>query len=314
MGHLLPTLILLICTDLLHASTNFHLKEKTLIVEVDYTNGKTVETVTINCDTSAYPDAATDSKNIQWSKRGHIGKTLTLKVSELPDARNYTCKLDNIGIVDYTHIVLHKASLPFYHRILNVQNPINCMTKNYSGYFTCSWNGTKDNPNPEFFFEAFNNNSTLLCDGIEKHTTEGNVIPGYTVNCYDSQICHYSEDPSIHVELHVIAKNRYERHEKSFTLRNIIKPDSPQDLHIHKKDEKLSLRWKYPKTWCNAHLFYQLIFNVKVERKSPNGEENYVGIEKTSLSVDYDDITQFCVQARDMYHVNSCWSNWSCAK
>ncbi|CAN2391085.1 hypothetical protein PRIEUP_LOCUS1124 [Pristimantis euphronides] len=312
MGHLLPTLMLLLCVDLLQAASDFKLKKKTVIVEVDYINGKTEEIVTMECNTDAYTDAVNGGKKIQWSKKNQTGKNLTVKVSELPDAKNYTCKLEDIGVIDYTHVVLHKVNQPVFHRILNVENPIRCMMKNYSGYFTCSWNETKDHPNPEFFFEAFNNNDTLLCDSIEKHSGEENAIPSYTVNCHDTRICHYSEDPSIHVVLHVLARNRYEEHKKSFTLINIIKPDPPQDLHLHKEDNNISLRWKYPKTWCNAHLFYRLIFNVKIERESSTEEENYTDVEKTSLSVDYDDVTQFCVQARDMYHVNSYWSNWSC--
>ncbi|XP_044133854.1 interleukin-12 subunit beta [Bufo gargarizans] len=314
MGHLLAAVILLVCTDLLQASKPFHLKEKTLIVEVDYTNRKTGEIVTIECNTTAYTNAAIDSKKIQWSKKGHRGKTLTVQVSESPDAKNYTCTLENIGIIDYTHIVLHNVNQPFYRGILNVENPISCMMKNYSGHFTCSWSGTKDYSNPEFFFEAFSNNSSLPCERIEKHITEGNAIPSYTVNCHDTQTCHYSEDPSIFVELHVLAKNRYEQHKKSFTLRNIIKPDPPQDLHIHKAAKNLSLQWEYPKTWCSSHLFYQLMFNVKVERKNSKKDVNYPNVDKTYMSVDHMDISQFCVQARDMYHINSYWSNWSCSK
>ncbi|XP_075715990.1 interleukin-12 subunit beta isoform X2 [Rhinoderma darwinii] len=315
MGHLLPTVILLIlCAHLLQASKNFHLKEKTLIVDVGNKNGQTGEIVTMECNTTAYTNAAIDSSKIQWSKKGHTGKTLTIKVSENPDAKNYTCRLENIGIIDYTHILIHNTNLAWYHRILNVKSPIWCMMKNYSGQFTCSWNGANDNSNPEFFFEAFNNNKKLPCESIEKHNIEGNEILNYTVNCHDNQICHYSEDPSISVELHVLTKNKYEKHSKSFTLRNIIRPDPPQELQIHKKDKNLSLHWKYPRTWCNAHLFYKLIFNVKVEGMNPNKEENFTDVDETYLSVDHHNVTQFCVQARDMYHVNSSWSNWSCSK
>ncbi|KAM3924819.1 interleukin-12 subunit beta [Leptodactylus fuscus] len=307
MGHLLPIAILLISTDLLQASRLFHLKDKTLIVEVDSKNWKAV---TVECNTTGYNNA--ESKKIQWSKRGHTGKTLTVKVSERADAKNYTCALENIGIVDYTHIVLHEVTLPIYRQILSVENPISCMIKNYSGHFTCSWNGSMDYPNTEFFFEAFSDNSTLHCGHIEKHYTESNAIASYSVHCHNTQLCHYSEDPSIFVELHVLARNRYERHNKSFTLRNIIQPDPPQDLHIRKEDH--SLHWKYPESWCNAHSFYQLIFNIIVKRNRTNKEEIYSNIEKTHLSVNFNDVAQFCVQARDMYQVNSYWSNWSCSK
>lgn len=316
MGHLLPTIILLIvCTDLLKASKFFHLKEKTLIAEI---HGETGDTVTLECNTSAHTHAATDSNKIQWSMKGHKGKTLTVTVSELPDAKNYTCKLENYGIIDYTRVVMHKVNLPYYKQILAEENPISCMMKNYSGQFTCSWNGTVKHPKPEFFFEAFliDSNTTLPCDSIEEYIAEENAVPSYTVNCHDIQICHYTEDPSIFVQLHVISKNRniYEQHNTTFPLRNIIKPDPPQDLHINKESDNPSLKWHYPKTWCNAHLFYQLVFNVKVERKRPHKEKNYLNVDKTHLSVDYNDVTQFCVQARDMYHVNSYWSNWSCYK
>ncbi|XP_069618051.1 interleukin-12 subunit beta isoform X1 [Ranitomeya imitator] len=310
MGHLLPTLLLLICTDLLQASKYFHLKEKTLIVEVQNYKG---ETVTLECNTTAYTSAEIDSKKIRWNRRGHTGKTLTVEVSEKPDAKNYTCKLENGGIIDYTHIVVHDLGHSFYKKSLKVKNPISCIMKNYSGHFTCSWNGTND-PNIEFFFEALNNDSTVACGSIEKQTPEGNPVPSYTVTCHDTHICRYSEDPGYSVTLHVLNVTTYERYNHFFTLRNIIKPDPPQNLHINKADNSLSLQWKYPKTWCNAHLFYPLIFNVKVERKGPHQEENYLNVHQEVLPVDYKDITQFCVQARDMFHVHSYWSNWSCSK
>ncbi|XP_069809340.1 interleukin-12 subunit beta isoform X2 [Dendropsophus ebraccatus] len=313
MGHLLPVVVLLIaCSDLLQAARFFHLKDKTLIVEVDRKNPKSGETVTIECNTTAHTDAI-DSKEIQWSKRGKTGKTLTVRVSERPDAQNYTCMLRN-EVLDYTHVILYEVNLPVLHRMLKVEHAISCSIKNYSGHFTCSWNGTLD-ANTEFFFEAFDNNrdTQLQCENITKHTIEGHAIPSYTVSCHDTHTCHYSENPSIDVELHVLDKNRYELHKKSFTLRNIIKPDPPHDLRIENKND-FSLHWKYPKTWCNSYSFYGLVFNVKVERKPPHGEENYLNIDNTSLSLDHTDVTQFCVQARDMYHVNSYWSNWSCAK
>ncbi|XP_072001578.1 interleukin-12 subunit beta isoform X2 [Engystomops pustulosus] len=311
MGHLFTGVILLVCINLLQAFSYFPFKEKTLIVEGDI-NGIRMERVTMECNTSGY---AADSRNIHWSKRGHKGKHLTVIVNEPKDAKNYTCSLGNVGIVDYTNILLHVVDQPLYLGILGVEYPVNCTMKNYSGHFTCSWNGTLD-PNPEYFFHAFSvtSNSTMFCEGIEKHFTDGNEFPYYTVTCYDDQICHYSEDPIIYVELHIIAKNIYEKHNMSFTLRNIIKPDPPQNLHILKENRDLSLRWDYPKSWCNAHLFYPLIFNVRVERQSRNQEEIYPIMEKRHLSVDYSDVKKFCVQARDMYHVNSYWSNWSCSK
>ncbi|KAM4038341.1 interleukin-12 subunit beta [Anomaloglossus baeobatrachus] len=316
MAQLLPALLLLICADLLQASKYFHLKEKTLIVDVHKQNGKRKgETVTVECNTSAYTDAAIDSKKIHWNKNGHKGNTLTVQVSERPDSKNYTCKLENSGIIDYTHIVIHEMHQPFFQKILNVKNPIRCIMKNYNGHFTCSWNGTRD-PNTEFFFEALNNrnNTTVPCESIKKHTTEENVIPSYTVTCHDTQICNYSEDHSFFVMLHVLDMTRYEEHHKFFTLQNIIKPDPPQNLHINMTDNSLFLQWNYPKTWCNARLFYPLIFNVKVERKGSPKAENHPNVHKEVLPVNYKDVTQFCVQARDMFHVDSHWSNWSCSK
>ncbi|XP_056425492.1 interleukin-12 subunit beta [Hyla sarda] len=315
MGHIVPVVILLIaCSDLLQASRFFHLKEKTLIVEVDRLKTKSGETVTIECNTTAHSNAALDNKRIHWSKKGRTGKTLTVRVSERPDAQNYTCMLGN-EIIDYTQVVIHEVNQHPIRRILKVKSPISCMIKNYHGHFTCSWNGTSE-PNIEFFFEAFdkNSDSPLTCGNIEKHNTEGNAIPSYTVHCHDAHTCHYSEDPSIDVELHVLTKTMYEHHTKSFTLRNIIKPDPPQDLRLENINNDLYLHWNYPKTWCNSHSFYGLVFNIKVERKSPNEEENYLNVDNTSLFLGHNEVTQFCVQARDMYHVNSSWSNWSCAK
>ncbi|XP_063786123.1 interleukin-12 subunit beta [Pseudophryne corroboree] len=276
---------------------------RTLVVDINSKDEHAKEMVKIECN-------ATDHQSVQLNRDSHRQKTLSITVKELADVGTVTCHTST-GIVDSKDILLNSLNLPVFKRIFShKKEPVQCKVKNYSGQFSCSWNSADNSP--EFIFEAHRGNYSLMCQEPVRENSD------YTVECHDTQSCHYAEEEqNITVILHAIRHKRYENHTLSFALREIIKPDPPQDLLLNKtKNHKhFSIHWKYPKTWCNVHTFFPLIFNIKITKDNDLIEhhENVEGTDLIPHQKDVSEISGFCIQARDMYF-NSSWSDWSCYK
>uniref|UniRef100_A0A8C5PBI9 Interleukin-12 subunit beta n=1 Tax=Leptobrachium leishanense TaxID=445787 RepID=A0A8C5PBI9_9ANUR len=257
---------------------------------VDLSNEVIQEDVELECNVSTGQDVYWTTPNSQRQKTGKI------TVKEYVDVGNYTCHLPTGDIVDYKVILLNNPESRHLH----------CEAKNYSGHFNCAWTPRKK---PEqYVIQAYRGLNTIPCDAPV--ISDSRVV----VTCHDPETCvHGEEEKRILFHLHVITEKSYDLHEQSFALRDITKPDPPQ----HLLNSGRLLEWKYPKTWCNIHSFFPLIFNVKIEtsKKSEglNSWKHHKDIEGTKFHLSKKGKLQFCVQARDMFY-NSSWSDWICSK
>ncbi|XP_073477288.1 interleukin-12 subunit beta isoform X1 [Aquarana catesbeiana] len=301
MMHLPMTLMLiLLYLDPLHGAWELQVKKNTMVVDVAEN-----PSVNVKCHTQ-------DHQTVHWKKKTRKQRSnngiLNLTVQEHADAGNFTCHSDTGLILDYKVILLHEENLPQRKRILSKSGELlKCSVKNYSGNFSCFWNSTDDS-NIEFFFKARRgDNDSISCDEPVKNKGQ------YSVECRDTQSCIYEEEEqSITVHLHVIQQHKYENYTLAFMLREITKPDPPQELNINNtKDRKhVSIHWKYPKTWCNRHSFFPLIFNVQIKKDEKTIEHQ---TDHTTFKLEDKHIESFCVQAKDKFF-NSSWSEWSCYK
>ncbi|XP_063302281.1 interleukin-12 subunit beta [Pelobates fuscus] len=268
------------------------IKEKTSVVEV--CNRTTVEIVEFECNISTDED-------VYWELHGGITKGRKLKVEGIgnADGGNYTCHLMNGDIVDYRVILLRNVCIPRNQEESDLD--IQCEAKNCSGQFNCFWAAPKMKIT-KYFAEADRSGSPINCNAPVSNSSH------IVVSCQDLETCAYGEeDSNIDFTVHEIYQNNYEKHSTSFMLRDITKPDPPQELHSLDG----SLKWKYPNTWCNFHSFFPLIFNVHV--KSKGWSEHHNDIKSTKLKLSKKGKFSFCVQARDMFY-NSSWSDWTCSK
>ncbi|KAM4748769.1 interleukin-12 subunit beta [Rhinophrynus dorsalis] len=244
---------------------------------------------------------------VTWHNSGSQlnGRTLIKYVMENRDGGNYTCLLEDGTVVDYKVVLVHDHGAKLYQKIVSEsRKPITCEAKNYTGQFSCSWKAAKSHD--EFIFEAHRGSYPITCDQPTRHGST------YAVNCHDTQSCNYAEeDQNIVVVLHAIASKNYENHTHSFLLRDITKPDPPNDLGKLINNTGVFIKWKYPKTWCNVHSFFPLIFNVNVTDINKGHSEHHPHVESTEVSTTLTGKFSFCVQARDMYYKSS-WSDWSC--
>ncbi|XP_075066269.1 interleukin-12 subunit beta isoform X2 [Mixophyes fleayi] len=293
-------IILILCVHPLQGAWELPIKDKTLVVDMSSKDAS--ETVKIECN-------AADHQSVRWDRRPDKHKTISITVTETADGGKFTCKTADGNVLDYKVVLLNLLHLPVFKRILPyARQPITCKVKNYSGHFSCSWSATVSNP--EFIFEAHRGNHSITC---HKPVREDSV---YTVHCHDTQSCQYAEEVhNITIVLHAIHQKKYENHTLSFAMREILKPDPPQELVLNKtKHHKhVSLHWKYPKTWCSVHSFFPLIFNIKITKDNQDLLEHRENVEETDLVLYHKGISSFCVQARDKYF-NSSWSEWSCYK
>ncbi|XP_053321656.1 interleukin-12 subunit beta [Spea bombifrons] len=276
----------------------FPLRQNTFVVDIS--KDKPTETVTLECNVSA-------EEQVYWQvkrQRRH-GRTLQIDVKEKVDVGNFTCHTEDGDDVDYKSVVINNLSTLTHKKILSYsKHPIHCAASNYSGHFNCSWKPSKSHD--QYFFQAERGSLPIACHGPFRHHSD------YVVNCYDQETCSHGEENShITFTLHAIQEKAYENHTKIFMLRDITRPDPPQDLDKSTKSGKVSLKWKYPKTWCNVHSFFPLIFNVNITNERSMMSEHHKDIEGTSLILPSKGTFHFCVQARDMYY-NSSWSEWSC--
>ncbi|KAE8613679.1 hypothetical protein XENTR_v10007825 [Xenopus tropicalis] len=243
-----------------------------------------------------------EETKVYWLIKGNQrpGRILRTHVMEDIDAGNFTCHRLTGELIDYKVVLLNTLS-HLNQRLLPGKQPIQCEAQNYSGHFKCTWKRIKKHV--QYIFEAQRGNYTITCEKPSENNRK------YEVNCHDNESCQYGEEShNINILLHILDEKRYENHSLTFMLRDITKPDPPAELKI----SSTSLTWSYPKTWCNVHSFFPLIFNVNITKgnKSP---EHHQGIDVPEMPRPPNGKFSFCVQARDMYY-NSSWSEWSCSK
>ncbi|KAM4676696.1 interleukin-12 subunit beta [Discoglossus pictus] len=270
----------------LHGVMKLPIWEDTFVVEISQSNPS--KTVTLKCN-------APENEEVYWSRN----ENGIITVREEPDGGQYTCYFQKNGTeVNSISVLINDKS----STLLSLEQPIQCEAKNYSGHFNCSWTSSLD---IQHHFHAERGLSNIHCD----HPVQHNSV--YSVRCHDTQTCEFEEEQQqIRVELHVKTETKYEKHVSMFVLRDIIKPDPPINLSISGN----VLKWSYPKTWCNVHSYFPLIF--KVNYTSNHNREKIEQVDQTSLTIkskpNQKHPLNFCVQARDMFYKSS-WSNQACS-
>ncbi|XP_069510008.1 interleukin-12 subunit beta isoform X2 [Ambystoma mexicanum] len=306
-----PALILLLLVAVAKPlEGKWELRENVYVIDLETDDGEDVE---LECKAAAEdPMEGVEWKHGRWSV-GH-GRKLTITVKELPDAGNYTCHSSDDGrTIGYNFLYINQlfSESDAPSGILEEWTEgqfIDCEAKNYNGSFSCSWQ-LRVPKQHQFSFKA--QNGAIHCmDPKPKPTNE--LV--YSVLCHHAEACQYGEDHHlISVLLNGTQGNKYSSYNTSFYIRDIIKPDPPENLHKNKKEG--SLRWHYPASWSNCPSYFSLEFNVSVpewKKVKPHSKQSWVLVEATDYKgPDVKDVKTFCVQARDNYHTSS-WSAWSC--
>ncbi|XP_029439643.1 interleukin-12 subunit beta isoform X2 [Rhinatrema bivittatum] len=322
------------------------LKKNTYVVDIDMSRQERLgQTVILKCDTTEEQI----NTNIHWEKKsnhhkpnseswvkvGH-GTELRVHVKDFPDAGNYTCRNQKREVLHYIVLLINEIvdvrgtnSKQILKEHPGTKKFINCEAKTYSGDFTCSWQIPKEGHEEMFVLQAEGGLRNVNCS----HPALDPDRSVYTTNCQELGVClHGEESQRVALVLHAIRGKRYENATTAFFIRNIVKPDPPQNLSISPSTERsIVLHWHYPESWNTQHTFFPLTFKVKVEetgktqrknthnhqsgrRKRSKERAQYYDVEGTSLTLEqWNAGKTYCVQARDRYGASS-WSDWSTCK
>nr|ALG04638.1 interleukin 12B [Sylvilagus bachmani] len=301
----------------------WELEKDVYVVELDWYPDAPGETVVLTCNT-AEEDGITWTSD-QSNKVLGSGKTLTILVKEFEDAGQYTCYKGD-KVLGHSLVLLHKKEDGIWSTdILKDQKEpksktfLKCEAKNYSGHFTCWWL-TANSTDMKFSVKSNRGSSDpqgVTCGAptlsAEMVSVDHREYKKYSVECQEDNACPAAEE-SLHLEvmLDAIDRHKYENYTSSFFIRDIIKPDPPQNLQMKplKNSRHVEVSWEYPDTWSTPHSYFSLTFCVQVQNKSKKEKKDRLCVDKTSATVMCHKDAKIRVQARDRYYSSS-WSEWA---
>nr|XP_033783565.1 interleukin-12 subunit beta [Geotrypetes seraphini] len=325
------------------------LKNNTYIVDIDMSKPKRGEMVILKCEASEkqlnssvhWEKSSTryNSNSESWVPVGY-GTEHQVHVEDFPDGGNYTCRNQKKEILHYSNLLINEIIDKrgnYSKQILKEHSDrktfFYCEAKTYSGSFTCYWQVTKQ-LKPQHEEMVLKQTEGGVRNVICSRPSLDEIRSVYAANCQEIGGClHGEEIQGITLVLHAIRNKRYENATTSFFIRNIVKPDPPQNLRMSSSSKKSSvtLQWEYPESWNTQHTFFPLSFHVKVEeagetqkrsarthegnlRKRSTKGVQYYNVDTTSLTLNRTNAGKaYHVQARDRYG-DSSWSNWSSYK
>ncbi|KAK2872954.1 hypothetical protein Q8A67_022851 [Cirrhinus molitorella] len=247
-------------------------------------------------------------EQIYWERNGEsiseTGNHITVAIDGLHGG-NFTCHRPNRDLLNYTLLLVHPVEFPKGGVLIRSIDKefISCTARSYNGQFHCSWKWHQERiQRAVVYFKAIRNSSIINC-------TLDSDISGLT--CIDKDYCPYSEESrSINFTLLVRNLYRLEEHQRTFLIRDIVKPDK---VSITKIQDDV-FEWHPPETWSVPCSFFPLSYEVKVV---PNNHScDYTGSRvkenKTNEShykVKFKKAYTFCVRAQDLL-TKKVWGDW----
>ncbi|KAL1252634.1 hypothetical protein QQF64_017327 [Cirrhinus molitorella] len=197
-------------------------------------------------------------EQIYWERNGEsiseTGNHITVAIDGLHGG-NFTCHRPNRDLLNYTLLLVHPVEFPKGGVLIRSIDKefISCTARSYNGQFHCSWKWHQERiQRAVVYFKAIRNSSIINC-------TLDSDISGLT--CIDKDYCPYSEESrSINFTLLVRNLYRLEEHQRTFLIRDIVKPDK---VSITKIQDDV-FEWHPPETWSVPCSFFPLSYEVKV--------------------------------------------------
>ncbi|XP_036069319.1 interleukin-12 subunit beta isoform X2 [Oryzias melastigma] len=177
---------------------------------------------------------------------------------------------------------------------------LNCRAKSYDCNFTCSWRDSR--------FTAVRLGLGHDCSEGQRSCrweTSGGGHVGELQFVLPHSLSPYAEE-STTLELTAEAINTFYilRRTKTFYLRDIIQPDSPQIVRCQEVGHELNVTLDPPPSWSTPHSFFSLEYEIEYEMKD-DGK-----IESSFSTLIPKKISKLRVRSRDSL-VLSAWSQWT---
>ncbi|XP_027586402.1 interleukin-12 subunit beta-like [Pipra filicauda] len=255
--------------------------------------GQLNEDVVVQCDTL--------EPHVSWTLNGEQepmaeleaeGRNLTILGLDLPATGNYSCWAGPV-LLDTTYVVVSGAR----EEEINVS----CQAESYHGSFHCSWPGP-----PSVVFRA----RLTRSDG-----SLGPWVPvagghgRFNATLVDPSFCPFGEElRPLWLHLEGLSDTSYLSLSKHFFLRDIVRPDPPQELTLRWQGEQLHLAWAPPASWQRPTSYFVLLYHLQYELPNGTQVERFVeGMEETQVQVGARRVRISC---RDP-HTPLAWSPWS---
>uniref|UniRef100_A0A8C3U6H4 IL-12B n=1 Tax=Catharus ustulatus TaxID=91951 RepID=A0A8C3U6H4_CATUS len=242
--------------------------------------GNLNEDVVVRCNTS--------EQHIYWTLNGEEdpmaelvpkGQNLTILGLDLPATGNYSC---------WAGPLLHSLA-PSGEEEINVS----CQAESYNGSFHCSW------PGPS---------SAIFRARLTRRWVDGSMGPWVPVA--NPSFCPFGEElHPLKLHLEGLSDTSYLNLSRHFFIRDIVRPDPPQELILQQRGEQLHLVWAPPASWPLPKSYFALLYHLQYELH--NGTQVtgrfLEGVEETPVQAGARRVRISC---RDPYNPPA-WSPWS---
>ncbi|XP_030010620.1 interleukin-12 subunit beta [Sphaeramia orbicularis] len=247
-----------------------------------------------------------------WKRNGEElsprleGNQVSVLVEEM-NGGNYSCHLSSNGqYVNHTVIMvqLEENRTVILEEKSTEDGYIHCSALNYSGPFHCSWTRRRTRANAAVLLIKAHRNSVVIPCELN--------ADGSGVQCQNNNCPTEEEQHRISLTVYLYSHSRLEKYEKTFYLREIVRPGRLPNLHL---TEGRAFSWSYPETWQEPCSFFGLQFQVKVVHHGQpcNSEEHIVQniIQENTYEVGVKTKKYvFCVRAQDK-HTGGPWGHWN---
>ncbi|XP_030638917.1 interleukin-12 subunit beta [Chanos chanos] len=272
-----------------------------LVVKTDLTKTP-ISHVSLRCG------AQLNGTEVHWEKNGvalsQMGNHITVTVVEMHGG-NFTCYDHTTGSY-LSHTLVLVQPLKYRPMILVTSHHsehIECVSKNYSGEFHCSWKWNPIRNGMVVSFSAMRSSGEINCS-LDSD--------GSGLTCMDPNQCPYAEEKN-RIDLTLFVRNKYrlEEYSRRFYLHEIVKPEKVNISRVKEGE----FEWHYPDTWNRPCSYFSLVFEVKVvplgKSCGHEGGNAEVMTDQTSFKVDDNSAYTFCVRAKDPLTSSAIWSDWS---
>ncbi|XP_042664162.1 interleukin-12 subunit beta-like [Tyto alba] len=255
--------------------------------------GKVNGNVVIKCNTS--------EQRVTWTQNGEPepmaelvaeGQTLTILGLDLPAAGNYSCWAGTV-LLDTTYVVVSGTR----EEGMNVS----CQAESYRGSFHCSWTG----PYSAVFRARLTRSDGSLGEWVPAASHHGR----FSASFVDPSFCPFAEElHPLQLQLEGLSDTSYLNFSIHFFVRDIVRPDPPQELTVQRRGEQLHLAWAPPASWPLPRSYFALRYWLQYELPNGTQVDKYVeGAEETRLRARARRVRISC---QDPY-AKPAWSPWT---
>ncbi|XP_030331386.1 interleukin-12 subunit beta-like [Strigops habroptila] len=244
---------------------------------------------------------STTEQRVTWTQNGEPepmaelvaeGQTLMILGLDLPATGNYSCWAGSV-LLDSIYVVVTSTR----EEGVNVS----CQAESYRGSFRCSWAG----PRSAVFRARLTHSDGSLGEWVPASRHRGRFYASFV----DPFFCPFAEElHPLRLQLEGLSDTSYINFSSHFFIRDIVRPDPPQELAVQRRGEQLHLAWAPPASWPLPRSYFALLYRLQYELPNGTQADTYVeGAEETWLR---DRARRVRISCRDPY-TSPAWSPWS---